>query len=118
MHYRLGMVTLFVQDLPKAKAFYTGVLGLSEVPEFGGEQSALLQLASGIPLIIQDASRFPPGSIKPAGRVEIALQVDDVDAAGQDLKAKGVAVSEMEDVGVGRFFRLRDPEGHLRNISQ
>jgi len=53
------------------------------------------------------------------GGFEINLEVEDVDAALQEWKAKGVEVlSEVTDMGAGRWFRAKDPAGHVLSVYQ
>ncbi len=119
MTFKLGIVTLFVHDMKKAKDFYISLLGLEEVPEFSNDTFAFLRLAAGTPIVLWDVATLPPGITGSPGGVALGLEVEDVDAVWNEWKAKGVeVVSEVEDMGAGRSFRAKDPEGHRLSVSQ
>jgi predicted enzyme related to lactoylglutathione lyase len=64
-------------------------------------------------------SALPPGESAQQGGFEINLEVEDVDAALQEWKAKGVELlSEVSDMGAGRWFRAKDPIGHVIAVYQ
>ncbi len=117
MHYALGIVSLYVRDLDRARAFYTETLGLPEVPEFSGPRFIALRPARGSLLAVQDAATVPPELAGAPGGCELGLEVDDVDAVWRDWPARGVRIlSESVDRPFGRTFLARDPEGHLLNV--
>lgn len=118
MSMSLGLVSLYFQDLEGARAFYTEKLGLAVAPEFTGPDFIFLMTgATGLalrPLLaaLDDAQRGP-------GSMDISILVDDVDAIHADLTAKGVDIrTEIGDVGAGRAFFVRDPEGHVIAFAQ
>jgi len=119
MTYKLGIVSLFVRDMQKARAFYTGLLGLQEVPEFSSATFAFLRLAGGTPIVLWDVATLPAGLAGSPGGVELGLEVEDVDAVWNEWKTKGVEVlTDVADMGAGRSFRAKDPEGHPLSVSQ
>ena len=78
--------TLTVEDLDRAKTFYTEKLGLSEAPDkvddpMGG---VLLQAGNGTQLYL-----YKSGAPKATNTVA-AFTIDDVTATVKDLKSKGV----------------------------
>ena len=82
---RVDFVSFLTQDLPRAKRFYTEVLGLEVETE--GESDMELR-AGQVTLDIFDPSSIgQPFAPSPAG---MALRVADVDAARAELEAKGV----------------------------
>ena len=87
MTYKLGIVTLFTRNMAKARAFYTGLLGLQEVPEFFNETFAFLRLAGGTPIVLWDVASLPPGIAGSPGGVELGLEVEDVNAVWNEWKA-------------------------------
>jgi predicted enzyme related to lactoylglutathione lyase len=58
---------------------------------------------------LQDLASLPPGVPAQPGGFELNFEVEDLDAAYQQWKAKGMEVlTEMMDMGAGRFFRAKD----------
>ena len=119
MNHTFGMLSLYVQDVEKAKAFYTEFLGMNFIPAFSSPTFVFLQPTEGTPIAIQDLNALPPGVSAQQGGFEINLEVEDVDAALREWKAKGVEVlSEVTDMGAGRWFRAKDPAGHVIAVYQ
>ena len=102
-----------VDDVGAAIAFYTDVLGLvphDDRPDFafggawldaGGQQVHLIE---GTP---------PPG----VGQ-HFALLVDDLDATVAELRARDVNVSDPRPVGPSRQAFLSDPSGNLVELHE
>src|SRR5438552_14354285 len=108
MNHAFGMLSLYVRDVEKAKAFYTEFLGMKLIPELSSPTFVFLQPTEGTAIALQDLSMLPPGAPAQAGGFEINLEVEDVDAAYQEWKAKGVEVlTEVADMGAGRWFRAK-----------
>jgi predicted enzyme related to lactoylglutathione lyase len=119
MNHAFGMLSLYFQDVEKAKAFYTEFLGMKLIPEFSSSTFVFLQPTEGTAIALQDLSALPPGVPAQAGGFEINLEVEDVDAAYQEWKAKGVEVlTEVADMGAGRWFRAKGPEGQVLSVYQ
>lgn len=117
MHYSLGIVSLYVRDLGRARAFYTETLGLPEVPELSGPTFVALRPAGGALIAVQDMTTVPPELAGAPGGFELGLEVDNVDAVWRDWTAKGVRIlEEPVDRPFGRTFLAQDPEGHLLNV--
>jgi catechol 2,3-dioxygenase-like lactoylglutathione lyase family enzyme len=105
---RVDFVSVLTQDLPRAKRFYTEVLGLEVETE--GESD--MELACGqVTLDVFDPSSIgQPFAVSPAG---LALRVEDVDAARAELEAKGVEFDgETIETGVCRQAWFKDPDGN------
>jgi predicted enzyme related to lactoylglutathione lyase len=119
VNYGFGMLTLYVSDVEKATAFYTEFLGMKLLREFSSPTFAYLQPVSGTAIALQPLSSLPAGESTQAGGFEINLEVDDLDAAWQEWKNKGVEiVAEISDMGAGRWFRAKDTEGHIIAVYQ
>jgi predicted enzyme related to lactoylglutathione lyase len=119
MKYGFGMLGLYVRDVEKSKAFYTEFLGMKLLSAFSSPTFAYLQPTEGTPIALQDLASLPPGVPAQPGGFELNLEVEDVDAAQQEWKAKGIEVlTEVMDMGAGRFFRAKDPEGHVLSVYQ
>ncbi len=106
-------VSINVDDTAAAVDFYTGVLGLTvrdDRPDFdfagawldlGDQQVHLLELAV------------------PEGRGQhFAVWVDDLDGAVEEIRGKGVTVSNPKPVGSGRQAFLHDPAGNLVELNE
>jgi catechol 2,3-dioxygenase-like lactoylglutathione lyase family enzyme len=105
---RFSLVTLFVEDHLAMRDWYTANLGLS----VSDETERYVQLADldGNPCVA-----FHIGEpIAHADHVQLHFEVDDVDAAYEQLNGKGVAFTEPpEDKPWGwRVAALTDPAGH------
>jgi len=114
----LNHATLIVDDLAKARGFYSGVLGLEEVPAYDFDYPVMFyRLADGRQIHISewpDARSF---------RGHIAIEVADFSAAFREFKASGIIdpapwgrVRRLKD-GTMQMF-VRDPAGNLVEISQ
>ncbi len=119
MDYGLGMVSLYVRDIQKTKEFYADFLGMKVIQQLSGDNFVFLQPASGTAIALQDMSALPAGMQAQPGGIELNLEVDDVDAAYREWKEKGVEiVSDVADMGAGRFFQARDTEGYILSVYQ
>nr|MDT0662340.1 VOC family protein [Micromonospora sp. DSM 115978] len=111
-------ITLLVADLDRSVAFYRDMLGFLEID--GGDGNAVL--ASGATRLVLRAIR----DVAPINRrlVHLNLDVEDVEAAHADLKAKGVRFTYApRAVNRGAKLELwaaafRDPDGHGIALTQ
>jgi len=105
---RTDFVSVFTQDMKRAKTFYAGTLGL----EFESEGEEDMEFRCGqVTLDVFDPSsigqEFAPS---PAG---LALRVHDVDTVRTELEAKGVGfVGETLVTAVCRMAFFKDPDGN------
>lgn len=117
-------ITLFVEDLAAARAFYRDVFGLpvvfetddSAVFRFGGTLVNLLQVTEA-PGLIGPAAVAP----KEAGcRFQFTIEVEDVDAMCAELKRRGVILlnGPMDRPWGIRTASFRDPGGHIWEIAK
>jgi catechol 2,3-dioxygenase-like lactoylglutathione lyase family enzyme len=105
---RTDFVSVFTQDIQRAKAFYAGTLGL----EIESEGESDLELRCGqVTLDVFDPSSIGQQfAVSPAG---LALRVHDVDAVRAELEAKGVQFDgETIQTGVCRMAFFKDPDGN------
>ncbi len=120
----IAAITLFVEDLPEAKRFYSDVFRLpghyeddnSAVFEFGDTLVNLLQ-ASEAPELVTPATV----ATRDAGvRFQFTLGVDDVDAVVAELKTRGVELlnGPMDRPWGIRTASFRDPGGHIWEIAR
>jgi catechol 2,3-dioxygenase-like lactoylglutathione lyase family enzyme len=114
---KLEVVVLGVSDVDRAKAFY-GNLGWRLDADFDFGDFRVVQLT---PHNSEASIIFGKGvtSAKPGSADNLVLAVDDIDAARDDLIARGVAVSEVFHYAGGPFNNAvenprvagRDPQG-------
>jgi catechol 2,3-dioxygenase-like lactoylglutathione lyase family enzyme len=105
---RVDFVSFLTQDIPRAKQFYSEVLGL----EIESEGESDMEFRCGqVTLDVFDPSSigqsFAPS---PAG---LALRVHDVDAARAELETKGVEFDgDTIETSVCRQAWFKDPDGN------
>ena len=123
-------VSLATSDLPRALAFYCGVLGLKQIhrPELSNAGAWLKTGASQIHLIDYPDGTFRRKSVIDNHDVHYALRVADFEAAVQELAEKGyredagendpkrVLVKRKSPVGFPQIYLL-DPDQHVVEIN-
>lgn len=120
----IGAITLFVEDLTAARAFYADVLRLRCV--FEDDNSAVFDLGNTV-INLLDA-REAPGLIAPARvagpadgtRAQFTIGVEDADAVCAELRARGVSLlNGPQDRPWGlRTAAFADPAGHVWEVAQ
>lgn len=120
----LGAITLFVEDLGAATAFYQDVFALPIV--FQDDVSAVFRFRGTLVNLLDVSSA--PDLIAPAGvaspraghQMQLTVQVDDVDARCEDLRACGIELlnGPMDRPWGIRTASFRDPGGHIWEIAQ
>jgi catechol 2,3-dioxygenase-like lactoylglutathione lyase family enzyme len=120
---RLDHLVLTVADLDATVAFYTGVLGMTEVT-FKGGRKALVFGRCKINLH-QAGHEFEPKARRPVpGSADLCLiTTDTLDEVQEDLARAGVPVEEgpVERTGAaGPILSVyfRDPDGNLIEVSR
>lgn len=118
MPSHLGLLMLLVKDVPASKAFYTDYLGLEAVPEFSSDEFVLLRSHDGGTNIALQATTGETYGVPLAhGGIIPGFVVDDADATYQQWKAKSVEIiGDVIDMGAGRSFTAKDPEGHYIQV--
>jgi catechol 2,3-dioxygenase-like lactoylglutathione lyase family enzyme len=120
----IAAITLFVEDLDKAKRFYREAFELpvhweddnSAVFLFGETMVNLLKTTEAPELV----APAPVGSPDDGVRLQLTIPVDDVDATVEELKQRGVEIlSGPVDRPWGvRTAAFRDPGGHVWEVAQ
>jgi catechol 2,3-dioxygenase-like lactoylglutathione lyase family enzyme len=109
---RVDFVSFLTQDIPRAKRFYTEVLGLEVESE--GDSDMELRCGQVTLDIFDPTSIGQPFAPSPAG---LALRVPDVDAARTELEAKGVRFDgETIETNVCKQAWFKDPDGNALMI--
>lgn len=120
----IDVITLFVEDLQVAMAFYQGVFEflpvyqdeVSAVYNFGNMSINLLNISEAYGLI-------SPGKIanrESGSRFQFTVRVDDVNAVCDELHTRGVALlnGPMDRPWGVRTAAFTDPAGHVWEIAQ
>lgn len=120
----VGAITLFVDDLAVTKAFYADVFRLplihedddSVVFDFGNTVINLLTTSAAKELI----DPATPGLPGDGPRLQLTLEVVDVDAVSAELVAHGVELlnGPMDRPWGIRTASFQDPDGHIWEIAQ
>lgn len=120
----ISAITLFVEDLDETKRFYQEVFGLpvhfeddvSAVFKFGDTLINLLQSTAAVELI--DPANV--GSADAGARLQLTIEVDDVDAVCAELTSRGVKLlnGPLDRPWGIRTASFRDPAGHIWEIAK
>jgi glyoxylase I family protein len=107
-------VSLNVDDLEAAERFYGEVLGLEKLPRPDFGFPGLWYEAGGQQIHLMKVERH----LAPEGQ-HFAFRVEDLDAALEHLRGRGVETGRTFDVpGAGRQSFLRDPAGNIIELNQ
>jgi lactoylglutathione lyase len=125
MFHSIAAAVLFVKDMDKCKTFYRDTLGL-EVTEHDPEHVAIQMDNVYFLLLETSAAAHMIGEqvlepkIEGGPRGLLAAGVEDIDAAYETLKAKGVTfLRPPTDQPWGlRTAHFTDPEGNIWEINQ
>jgi catechol 2,3-dioxygenase-like lactoylglutathione lyase family enzyme len=112
MDWKLELVAVPVSDVDRAKSFYTEKAGFNADHDYVvSEDLRFVQLTppgSACSIAIgQGIVDSVPGSVK-----GLQLVVDDIEAAHDELRDRGVEVSDIQDFPWGRFVFFSDPDGN------
>jgi catechol 2,3-dioxygenase-like lactoylglutathione lyase family enzyme len=119
---KLMMVALAVNNMPKAKEFYSNKLGLKIVQDYRQDDEhwwvALTLPEGGVTITL---STFHE-NVKP-GAMKLWLGTSDITAAHKELSSKEVKVSKIADdlhgPGSGvKWFSFNDPDGNQVILEQ
>ena len=120
----VGAITLFVEDLQRAKSFYRDVFDLPVVWE--DENSAVFKLDNTV-INLLDVSAAPeliePGAVadpEAGSRFMLSIWVDDADAVCAELEKRGVTLlnGPIDREWGKRTASFTDPGGHIWEIAQ
>jgi catechol 2,3-dioxygenase-like lactoylglutathione lyase family enzyme len=120
----IEVVTLFVNDIAEAKAFYQKVFAPDIVYE--DDVSSVLKF-SGVMINLLDAAQAPqlvePSTVAPSGsgsRALLTIRVDDTDAVCAELRHRGVTLlnGPVDRPWGRRTAAFADPSGHVWEVAQ
>jgi catechol 2,3-dioxygenase-like lactoylglutathione lyase family enzyme len=120
----VGAITLFVEDVQRAKSFYEDVFDVSAIYE--DEDAATFRFENTIVNLLKiPAARelIAPGAVAggdAGSRVQLTIWVADADAVCAELASRGV---ELLNGPMNRDWGMRtasftDPDGHIWEIAQ
>jgi catechol 2,3-dioxygenase-like lactoylglutathione lyase family enzyme len=120
----IGAITLFTEDLERAKAFYQEVFGLPVV--FQDEDSAVFNFDDTLINLLKVSAApelIAPGTVarpEAGSRFQLTIGVDDVDAVCAELDRRGVTLlnGPMDRPWGIRTASFTDPAGHIWEIAQ
>jgi catechol 2,3-dioxygenase-like lactoylglutathione lyase family enzyme len=118
MEMKLELVAVPVSDPDRAKAFYTEQVGFNADHDFPVQEGLrFIQLTppgSACSIAIGEGlTEAEPGSV-----VGLQLVVDSAADAREELAARGVDVSEVQEFPWGRFVFFADPDGNRWSIQE
>jgi predicted enzyme related to lactoylglutathione lyase len=110
--WKLELVQVPVSDVDRAKAFYVDQVGFNADHDHRvSDELRFVQLTppgSACSIAIGTGmTKMAPGSVE-----GLQIVIDDADAAHAELKARGVEVSDVQDLPWGRFVFFSDPDGN------
>jgi catechol 2,3-dioxygenase-like lactoylglutathione lyase family enzyme len=120
----IEVISLFVEDLAAAKAFYTDVFGLETV--FEDNVAAVLKFNNIMINVLQISASgvlVEPAAVASAGqgsRFMMTIKVNDVDAVCADLKRHGVNLlnGPVDRPWGRRTAAFADPAGNVWEVAQ
>ena len=104
-HPRLAGIELYFDDLPRARAFYTDVLGLDLAEEQAGHHSKFRTGAAFLCLEKRGAEAYPS-----ADKAVLFFEVPNLRRTLARIGAGRVVGAELDEPS--RWAVLHDPEGH------
>jgi catechol 2,3-dioxygenase-like lactoylglutathione lyase family enzyme len=118
MDWKLELVMVPVSDVDRAKSFYTERVGFNaDHDQTVNPELRFVQLTppgSACSIAIgKGITKAAPGSID-----TLQMVVSDITVAHAELSRRGVAVSDIQDLGWGRFVFFSDPDGNRWAVQQ
>lgn len=120
----IEVISLFVEDLAAAKAFYSNVFGLETV--FADDVAAVMKLNNimiNVILVSASGELVEPAAVASAGlgsRFMMTIRVNDVDSACEELKQHGVTLlnGPINRPWGRRTAAFADPAGNVWEVAQ
>ena len=118
MDWKLELVAVPVSDIDRAKSFYVDQVGFNADHDHSPtEDIRFVQLTpKGSACSIcfgKGITTAKPGSVE-----GLQLVVSDIEDAHDSLQKNGVDVSDIQDLGWGRFVFFADPDGNRWAVQQ
>ncbi|KOU74058.1 VOC family protein [Streptomyces sp. IGB124] len=117
MDIKLELVAVPVTDVDRAKAFYEKIGFNADHDVTVSEDIRFVQLTppgSACSIAIgRGLTRMAPGSLD-----NMQVVVTDIEEAYEDLRGRGVEVTEIQDLPWGSFVYFSDPDGNGWTVQQ
>lgn len=117
MEMKLELIMVPVTDVDVAKAFYEKVGFNADHDQTVSDEVRFVQLTppgSACSIAIgRGLTEMEPGSLD-----NLQMVIADADATHADLAARGIEVSEVQDLAWGRFVGFSDPDGNRWSLQQ
>ncbi|MEU6310982.1 VOC family protein [Streptomyces sp. NPDC047014] len=117
MDIKLELVAVPVTDIDRAKTFYEKIGFNADHDVTVSEEIRFVQLTppgSACSIAIgRGLTRMTPGSLD-----NLQVVVTDIEAAYEDLRGRGVEVTEIQDLPWGSFVYFSDPDGNGWAVQQ
>ncbi len=116
MDWKIELVAIPVTDVDRAKRFYTEQAGFNADHDYPvSEGLRFVQLTppgSACSIVIGEGiTKAAPGSVE-----GVQMVVSDIQAAHDELTARGVEVSEVQEFPWGQFVFFSDPDGNRWSV--
>ena len=116
MDWKIELVAIPVSDVDRAKRFYTEQVGFNADHDYQvSEGLRFVQLTppgSACSIAIGEGiTQAAPGSVQ-----GVQIVVSDIQAAHDELAARGVEVSEVQEFPWGKFVFFSDPDGNRWSV--
>ena len=103
---RISVVYLYVSDLERSAAFYRDLLGIPLEGDGDWQEASLGEVRFAL-----HRTREGVGELS-AGTIHVNLEVDDIDAAAERLRAAAVEIGETMRDDWGSALEITDPDGY------
>jgi predicted enzyme related to lactoylglutathione lyase len=117
MDYKLELIAIPVSDVDRAKDFYVAAGFNADHDHTVSEDIRFVQLTppgSACSIAIgKGVTDAEPGSVR-----GVQLVVVDAEAARDELRSRGVEVSEIQEFPWGRFVFFSDPDGNAWSVQE
>jgi catechol 2,3-dioxygenase-like lactoylglutathione lyase family enzyme len=118
MDWKIELVAIPVSDVDRAKRFYVEQIGFNA--DYDHQVSDGLRFVQLTPpgsacsiAIGEGLTQAAPGSVQ-----GVQIVVADIQAAHDELAARGVEVGEIQDFPWGKFIFFSDPDGNRWSVQQ
>lgn len=103
---RISVVFLYVSDMQRSVGFYRGLLGIPLEGDEDWQEASLDGIRFALHRTHEGIGRLSSGTI------HVNLEVDDVDAAAERLRAAGIEAAETMRDDWGAALEVADPDGY------
>jgi catechol 2,3-dioxygenase-like lactoylglutathione lyase family enzyme len=116
MDWKIELIAIPVTDVDRAKRFYTEQAGFNADHDYPVREGLrFVQLTppgSACSIVIGEGiTEAAPGSVR-----GVQMVVADIQAAHDELAARGVEVCEVQEVPWGQFVFFNDPDGNRWSV--